>query len=149
MVRSEELFLQVRMRPLSSGQKATVISAVVCGRFNSSSIQVQLSKLGGIDLFFDGIKFDLTHQLPITEMFVDTASVTVNDERNVVRISFEQGLTVTVGQTSDALSVETSASPHLQTSGLLGNNRDQVRTRKNRLFITNEELFIPLIYKNT
>ena len=134
MVRSEELFLQVRMRPLSSGQKATVISAVACGRFNSSSIQVQLSKLGGIDLFFDGIKFDLTHQLPITEMFVDTASVTVNDERNVVRISFEQGLTVTVGQTSDALLVETSASPHLQTSGLLGNNRDQVHVPPTSIF---------------
>ena len=140
MVRSEELFLQVRMRPLSSGQKATVISAVACGRFNSSSIQVQLSKLGGIDLFFDGIKFDLTHQLPITEMFVDTASVSVNDERNVVRISFEQGLTVTVGQTSDALLVETSASPHLQTSGLLGNNRDQVHVPPTPIFPPQKEI---------
>jgi hypothetical protein len=51
-----------------------------------------------------------------------------------VKISFEQGLTLTIGYTDEALSIKTSAVPAFVSSGLLGNN--QVKGRKSGIVVS-------------
>jgi hypothetical protein len=79
-------------------------------------IQVQISKYGGVDIFFDGVKFDVTANL--TTLVLTAAQVIIDETAKNVKISFDAGLTVKVDyNNNDALAVETSATPDLLTSG--------------------------------
>ena len=53
----------------------------------------------------------------------DMDSKALFDFLKQVKISFEQGLTLSIGYTDEALSIKTSAIPSFISSGLLGNNQ--------------------------
>ena len=117
MVNSQHIYLQSRMRPLDSNKKATIISAIVCGRFNTSQIQIQLSKISEVDLIIDGVKLDLYKALP-SEIYIDSAVISIDMKNHLIDIFFEEGLSLSVRFSKDALTMMTAATPTLQTTGL-------------------------------
>ena len=118
MVNSQRIYLQSRMRPLDSNRKATIISAIVCGRFNNSQIQIQLSKISEVDLIINGVKLDLYNALP-SEIYIDSAVINIDMKNHLIDISFEEGLSLSVRFSKDALTMMTAATPTLQTTGIV------------------------------
>ena len=106
------------MRPLDSNKKATIISAIVCGRFNTSQIQIQLSKISEVDLIINGVKLDLYNALP-SEIYIDSAVINIDMKNHLIDISFEEGLSLSVRFSKDALTMMTAATPTLQTTGIV------------------------------
>ena len=123
MAQSDNTFLQARMQPIRSGQKATVISTFVTGSLNSSKIQIELSKPNGINLYVDDMIMDLTNPLS-SSMYLGSTHIMIDLPSRVVKICHETGLTITVTYIDDALSLMTTATPSFSSNGLLGNNRD-------------------------
>jgi len=58
---------------------------------------------------------DLSNPLLASELYIDSALVVVDSDG--VRILFEEGLTVSVGYSKEALSLVTAASPVFTSSG--------------------------------
>ena len=103
----------------SSDSQATVITAIVCGKPEESKIQVQLSQTSpGLDLFIDSIKMDLAIAKLPSEFYVGSALVVV-DSGLGVRVTFEEGLALSVRYSKDALVLLIAGSPAITSSGLI------------------------------
>jgi hypothetical protein len=130
MVKTDKTFLQARMEPIRSGQKATIISAIVTRSKKSSKIQIDFSKTNGINLLVDNMEMDVTNPLS-SSMLLGLTHILIDLESRIVKISHETGLTIIVTYIDDALSLMTTAKPSFSSNGLLGNNQDNVMRTPN------------------
>ncbi|XP_068682562.1 uncharacterized protein [Montipora foliosa] len=120
--------LQARTKLAKGGGTATVFAAAVAKEENTSTLQCTLMEEGGLEVLINGQIFQEFHSLTNVSFLLNDSVAVSRPQNNSFLVTFPSGISVTVTEIQDSLSIVFAAPSSFQgqTNGLLGSwNGDQ------------------------
>ncbi|XP_068728477.1 mucin-like protein isoform X2 [Montipora capricornis] len=114
--------LQARTKLAKGGGNATVFAAAVAKEENRSTLQCTLKEEGGLEVLINGQIFQEFHSLTNVSFLLNDSVAVSRPQNNSFLVAFPSGISVTVTEIQDSLSIVFAAPSSFQgqTKGLLG-----------------------------